>query len=87
MSVAGFHLCPLGASPSQTATVTEHKPAASLKGPGQGFCVFYPITYTYTFFFSSSTNDAINHAVQTRSGSQFSVQNQNHLAFSIINWE
>lgn len=28
MSVAGSHLCPLSANPSQTATVTEHTPAA-----------------------------------------------------------
>lgn len=40
MSVAGSHLCPLSASPPQTSTVTDQKPAAGLKGPCQSLCMF-----------------------------------------------
>lgn len=53
MSVAGSHLCPLSASPSQTATATEQKPAASLRGTYQGTCMFDPFYYKwYTLYLS-----------------------------------
>lgn len=51
MSVAGSHLCPLSASPLQTATVAEQKPAV-FKEHSRFLCfLLLHITYSTVFYF------------------------------------